>query len=441
MPIFGKRSQAYELTGRERPGIGGQVLNQIGMNLFGVDVEGMKLNRAMAEKQREFMAQLAGRLRPEYAPTNNELTVGLNGEGNASTWSPDASINPVRTSDGLNINSPDLASMALDAQRLGVDMGGLLEVFKAQQPSWKIGPDGRPYNEKGPGSALPERFRDPTNIQGWLIDRFNPANEGQYFPQLKDGIIPDGKGGVANISGLTPALQAQSEAETLGRTRGTMLNVPRPPGMGGGTGLMTGAQYLGEPGAPGAQAGGFGVTPAPADQAYDAVLAKDDAARFEGFLTAANTARSMRSNLIQMSNLLKNVNTGSLTPVGREIASAMTSLGMDVNPDWNAVQAAEAIANKLVLDFAGGSLGTGIATSDRTFIEKMGPQVTQTPQGRQIIIDFAIKKADRDIQVGQMARQWQQKVGRLDKPDVNGRSFYDYLDQWAEQNPLVKRTP
>jgi len=171
------------------------------------------------------------------------------------------------------------------------------------------------------------------------------------------------------------------------------------------------------------------------------VLAKDDAARFEGFLTAANTARSVRSNLIQMSNLLKNVNTGSLTPVGREIASVMTSLGMDVNPDWNAVQAAEAIANKLVLDFAGGSLGTGIATSDRTFIEKMGPQVTQTPQGRQIIIDFAIKKADRDIQVGQMARQWQQKVGRLDKPDVNGRSFYDYLDQWAEQNPLVKRAP
>jgi hypothetical protein len=440
MPIFGKRSQAYELTGRERPGVGGQVLNQIGMNLFGVDVEGMKLNRAMAEKQREFMTQLAGRLRPEYAPTNNELTVGLNGEGNASTWSPEASINPVRTADPLNINSPELALLRMRGDQLGYDMSGITDVLKAQQPDWKIGPDGRPYNAKASG-GLPERFRNPTNVNGWVADLNNPENEGQYFPTLPSGVIPNSKGGVANIGGLTPALQEQSEAETLGRTRGTMLNVPRPPRMGGGTGLMTGAQYLGTEGAPGAQSSGFGVAPAPADQAYDAVLAKDDAARFEGILTAANTARSVRSNLIQMSNLLKNVNTGSLTPVGREIASAMTSLGMDVNPDWNAVQAAEAIANKLVLDFAGGSLGTGIATSDRTFIEKMGPQVTQTPQGRQIIIDFAIKKADRDIQVGQMARQWQQKVGRLDRPDVNGRSFYDYLDQWAEQNPLVTRAP
>lgn len=390
-------------------------------------------DRMKRQQQQQFMAQLAGRLGPQYAPTNNELTVGLDGEGNASTWSPEASINPVRTSNGLDINSPELPALALDAQRLGVDMKTLLDVMKAQQPDVAIGPDGTPYNKRSM-AGLPTRFRNPTNVNGWVADLNNPTNEGQYFPDLGRGIIPDGKGGVANIGGLTPALQAQTEAETLGRTRGTMLNVPRP---NGGTGLMTGAQFLGTPEQPGAQGQGFGLSQAPDDAEYAGVLAKNDAARFEGIVKGGESARAMEGNLVRMSTLLDGLNTGRLTPTGRDLASLATSFGIEVDPSWGNIEAAEAIANKLALDYMGGSLGAGFSNADRDFVRTLTPQVTQTPQGRKLLIDFGIKKAQRDQEIARKARAWQQRAGRLDRPDASGQNFYDYLDVWAEQNPLV----
>jgi hypothetical protein len=104
-------------------------------------------DRMKRQQQQEFMAQLAGRLQgtaptgPTYAPTNNEINVGMGGEGNASTWSPEASINPVRTSDGtpgtpgLNINSPDLLPLILGAPP-GTNVAPILDVLKAQAPKY-----------------------------------------------------------------------------------------------------------------------------------------------------------------------------------------------------------------------------------------------------------------------------------------------------------------
>lgn len=103
-------------------------------------------DRMKLQRQQEFMAQLAGRLQgtaptgPTYAPTNNEINVGMGGEGNAQSWSPEASMNPMRTSDGtpgtpgLNINSPDLAMISLMAKLNGFDMSGITDVLKAQAP-------------------------------------------------------------------------------------------------------------------------------------------------------------------------------------------------------------------------------------------------------------------------------------------------------------------
>lgn len=105
-------------------------------------------DRMKRQQQQEFMAQLAGRLGPQYAPTNNELMVGLGGEGNASTWSPEASINPVRTSAGLSINDPDLPAMALQASQMGLNLGGLLDVLKAQAPEIDYNPSGEAYNRR-----------------------------------------------------------------------------------------------------------------------------------------------------------------------------------------------------------------------------------------------------------------------------------------------------
>ena len=246
MPIFGKRSQAYETTGLKQPGVGGQVLNQIGMNLFGVDVEGMKLNRAMAQKQRDFMAQLAGRLGPQYAPTNNELTVGLDGEGNASTWSPKASINPVRTSGGLSINDPDLPALALQASQMGVNLNSLLDVLKAQAPEIDYNPSGEAYNRRtgaltgsvapkvgegqmvrrGPGGGVESIINAPGFVGAASEAAGSIAGAQEQARAAFDLVdVPDGAGGSIKM----PRVIA---AQILARASGGMMTGEAPEGLG-----------------------------------------------------------------------------------------------------------------------------------------------------------------------------------------------------------------
>lgn len=436
MGLFGK-------IGRALTGPGGDGLSLLDRAaIFATAAEGdpqtalalrqIPMQRRQEQQRMSMLNHISGLLQPGYAEQAAPQVSLDNPEQNTAAgyqYQP-----PVRTRDPLNVNSPELPLLALQAKAMGVDVSSLLDVLKAQQPDVAVGPDGTPYNKKSM-AGLPERFRNPTNINGWVADLNKPENEGEYFPQLPMGMIPNGQGGVTNTTGLTGALSAQEEAQALGRTRGTMFTVPR---RSGGTGLMTGGQYLGGEGAPGQQAGGeFGLSQTPDDAEYAKGIAQQDQKRYEGFLAAGQSARSMEANLRRMQDLLQGVNTGRLTPTGKELASAAASFGIQVNPKWGNVEAADAIANKLVLDVMGGSLGAGFSNADRDFARSMGPQTAQTPQGRNQIIQFATLKAQRDQQVAQMARQWQQRAGRLDKPDRSGKTFYDYLDAWAEANPLV----
>lgn len=426
--LFGK-SKKYDplATVREEPSLAARLANQVGANLLGVDFIGMGRQRALGEAQRRFMNELGDSLAPGYED-GPPLQVGLGGEPSQLEYTP-----PVRTRDPISINSPELAGIALKAARLGVPINQVLDVLKAQQPDIAVGPDGSTYNKKS--SNVPARFATPTTINGWNVDSGDPANRGAYFPQLPSGMIPNGKGGVANVTGLSPAMQEQEEAQALGRTRGTMFTVPR---RGGGTGLMTGGQYLGGPGARGLQAEGeFGVSQSPDDAAYAAETAKAAATQYTAIQTAGQRASGAISNYARIGQLLDGLNTGRFTPAGKEIAKAAASFGIQVNPAWGNVEAADALSKKLALDAMGGSLGAGFSNADRAFVEGMNPAIVNTPQGRKQIIAFGVARAKRDQQVAQMARQWQQRAGRLDKPDRNGKTFFDYLDAFAEANPLM----
>lgn len=432
MGMFGRRRQSYEDAGIAPPGVGARVLNQIGMNLLGVDFERQRLRDAIAGKQREFMDDFTGRLGPQYEE-GPAINVGLDpAESNASTWEYEA---PRKVSDGLSIMSPELPALAARAQRLGVPLNSILDVLKAQAPEVEVGPGGEAYNKKDPG-VVGRVFRDPTNINGWVVDRNKRENEGQYFPGLPSGVIPDGRGGVSNATGLVPALGAQEEAQARGRTLGTMYTIPR---SGGGTGLMTGRQYLGGgEGGAGAQQQGFGLSQTPDDAAYASETAKASAGQFNAIQSAGQRAAGLISTYQRIDQLLNGLNTGRFAPAGKELNSALASLGIQGNSAWSNIEAADALSKKLALDAMGGSLGAGFSNADRDFVLSMNPSIMNTPQGRDAMVKFGVARAKREQQVAQMARQWNQRAGRLDKPDRNGRTFYDYLDAWAEANPLMK---
>jgi hypothetical protein len=80
----------------------------------------------------------------------------------------------------------------------------------------EIGPDGTAYNRNDPES-LNRRFRNPTNINGFIRDLNDPNNENSYSPDLQPGEEPvyDQNGrivGVRNIDGAIAALGARERA-------------------------------------------------------------------------------------------------------------------------------------------------------------------------------------------------------------------------------------
>lgn len=136
----------------------------------------------------------------------------------------------------------------------------------------------------------------------------------------------------------------------------------------------------------------------------------------------------------RLSQLLDGVNTGKLTPMGTEIASAAQSLGLNVDPNLGNKQAAAALSNEMALSLRDPSGGAGmpgaLSNQDREFLTRMVPGIDKTPAGRKLMTDTAVALAKRDIEVANLARQYRVKHGSIDD------GFYQELQQYADSHPL-----
>lgn len=237
--------------------------------------------------------------------------------------------------------------------------------------------------------------------------------EAQAIEGAKAGLdlvqVPDGRGG----SVMMPRAQA---AQSLRQVPGTQMGGASPAG------------------------GGFGATMNPADTEYETEMAKQSAGQYKTIQDAGMSAQSRINNLTRLNSLLGDYEGGKFTNTQTGLASAMNSLGIKVDPKLGNKEAAAALANDMALKLRdpanGGGMPGAMSDADRQFLQGMVPNASQTSEGRKLMIDAGIKVAQRDQQVAQFARQWRAKQGRLDKPDVNGLTFSDHLQQWSSRNPL-----
>ncbi|MFA6245241.1 MAG: transglycosylase SLT domain-containing protein [Candidatus Hydrogenedentales bacterium] len=89
------------------------------------------------------------------------------------------------------------------------------------------------------------------------------------------------------------------------------------------------------------------------------------------------------------------------------------------------------ISNKLVLDLAGGSLGTGFSNADRDYLASSVPNLANTPEGNKQIIQIMKKVEGRRAEVAKFARDYAKfHGGRLDA------EFDDELAKWSDENKL-----
>lgn len=350
---------------------------------------------------------------------------------------------------------PSLARMApslLAANLAGVPgVDGIASILKGAEPSVKIGPDGTPYNENDP-SVLGKHFANRTVLGDQLVDANDAANTNRVASKSPvAGAIPAGFDAQGNItswmmpSATANAIRDASAAETAGRTGSTLYKVPRGDGS---EAFMTGGQFLGggggSPGGGATPAGpALGVTQNPADATYGNDMAKSAAAQYETMQKAGMAATGKLAKMQQIDALLGNYEGGKFAPAGLELASAANSLGFKMDAKMSNAQAADAISKQLALEMRDPSGGAGmpgaLSNSDRDYLAKTVPGLLQSSGGRRQLVQINSATYKRQADVANMARQWQQRFGRIDKPDASGKTFQDYLQVYSEKNPLFKQ--
>lgn len=279
---------------------------------------------------------------------------------------------------------------------------------------WNINPvdPNQPrFNEEAPTPGARPVFDQDNRHVGWT---------------LSDGTLQ----AVAGVKGAEAAAQAAGVApyqlERVQGPNGETLTGPRSQFLGGmvaGPNPVEQAQRL------------AGVA---AEGEYAKGKAQEALKQFTTIQQAGQNAAGTISRLQQIGGLLDGLETGRLTPAMADVASAAKTFGVTLDPNIGSKEAAQALTSKLALDLMGGSLGTGFSNADRDFVMSMVPRLGQSPDGRRQLIQVYTATEQRKQQVAAMARQWEQRAGRLDKPDRHGKTFFDYLDTWSAQNRLFK---
>lgn len=221
---------------------------------------------------------------------------------------------------------------------------------------------------------------------------------------------------------------------------GSMRMMPRLAAAGALSG-PGGAFGPGQGGVPGPGAPGLGVSQSPADKTYGDETAKASAEQYKTIQNAGMQAPGRIAKLQQLGALLDGHDGGKLSPTGLQIAQTANSLGIKIDSKLANKEAAQALTNELALSLRdpsnGGGMPGAMSDADRQFLVASVPGLSQSGQGRKAMVQMQVALTQRNADVAGMARQWQQRYGRLDAVNPNtGLSFHDNLQRWAQARPL-----
>ena len=249
----------------------------------------MAARQAKAQKA-EMVSQLGGLFGGQAAAQ------GIVGAGYGSAGNPGHGMGS-----GIDLRSPQAQALLFRAQQMGIDVGPLIQMYSATKPDIAFSPDGEAINKADPAN-LGRRFANRSNVNGTVIDMNDPNNTNRAVPEAPvKGAMPvyDNMGRVTDWSlpqGAQGAMQAASQAEQLGKTRGGLISVPWDDGS---TAMMTGDQFLsrGQGRIP-----GLGRTQTPAQAAAASIEAKAGA---ESRVNLAGAVDNSNATLDVIDKLIK----------------------------------------------------------------------------------------------------------------------------------------
>lgn len=186
---------------------------------------------------------------------------------------------------------------------------------------------------------------------------------------------------------------------------------------------------------------------------YDKKRGAADADYIGDLNEKAATAQENIGRYDLVSVLSKNVNSGAF---GEQLLSlAKTGKRLGINTDWitrtdangnvglrDGVASAETLEVLQVQFTLDKTQKTKGAISDREFqtFSQTSPGLSMTPEGIQMLSTVNKNLAQRDIEVAELANQWEADYGRLKnkgETQYGNLSFQQFLSKWKEDNPVV----
>lgn len=255
-----------------------------------------------------------------------------------------------------------------------------------------------PFNAQQEAAQVREMLQTP----GAIKDPGDRAQAQAYLQKLESGSMPSTGGAMASGGASNPA-----GAATGGPAQVT-------PGAGRGVGIPLQTEQ---------------------SQAYATARAKSYAEMAPKLQQGGQDAAGTLRNLDTLETLYKdpNVAKGALAENISGLKNIGASFGIDMK-GLSSEQAAEAITNKMALasrsTAEGGGMPGAMSDADRKFLANMQPGLTKTPEGRAQIIDASRKVAQRQIDMANMARQYEMKNGQLDL------GFDQQLADYAAKNQM-----
>ena len=153
----------------------------------------------------------------------------------------------------------------------------------------------------------------------------------------------------------------------------------------------------------------------------------------------AQFAEKQLNSLDFIETTIGDMETGLMTDFKVGVNQLASSLNLPFSGDVPNLEAARTAAGELVMDSLQKFPGQ-ISNAEREFLEKRMPGLTQTKEGRQLIIDMLRRSAEREIKRRQLMQPYINRPEPTFFPEGE-KSYWQVWDEYRDNNPIWQDIP
>lgn len=167
----------------------------------------------------------------------------------------------------------------------------------------------------------------------------------------------------------------------------------------------------------------------------DKKIAELDAKAFTQYSENAKSARKELNSIAALKPLSERAVSGTGASFLLAGGKILNQLGFQIE-GLTESEVFKQLANTLVLDKSQQMSGA-LSNADMTFLTDTVPTLENTKEGRRLSLDMAERLAKRQLEIQKLAAQYRREA-KQNGDEFDDAEFQQYLNQWAEENPLFK---